>query len=178
MPVATVLDRLLSREGVHNAHIMDAATMVRMELEESKNKGTGCRYENRALDECRKMECRICVFSDHFLEAPTEMMSVMVDDSGKIFGHDVPYGMPRSRIQDGAVWVGSTYVVYPNAIPSSDLKFVVLPHSLSFLEQLEGVKKVVAFNPSIPANNYLRDRFGYEGPVNATSTVIAVDFEE
>ena len=175
MSVNKILNCILSRGGVYDVFVMDGPSMVRMELEESKNGGLGCRYENRALAESRSRDLKVCVFSENFLEVPTEMMTVMVDDTGEIYGHDVPYAMPRSKIHEGALWVSSTYVMYPNSIPKSELSFVVLPHTLSFLGKDEGAENVVAFNPSIPASIYLRERFGFEGPKNVTTTVIAMD---
>lgn len=178
MQAEDVINMLRAHKGVYDVFVMDGSTAVRMELAESKNGGFCCKYENRALNESRSMDLRLCVFSDSFLEAPTEMMTILADDSGHIFGHDVPKGMSREKIGEEAIWVSSTYVMYAQEMPTSDLKFVVLPHSISFLENLKGVSKVVAFNPAISTNVFLRERFGYAGPANATSTIIAVNFSE
>ncbi len=169
------LNKILAQEGVYDVFIMDANVSIRMELEESKNGGFGCIYENRGLVESRSRDLKVCVFSEGFLETPTEMMSVMTDSTGTIYGHDVPHSMPRSKVRDGGVWVTSTFVMYPDIIPKSELKFVVVPHSLSFIGENEGVKDVIAYNPSRGADLYLRKTFGFEGPAKAMSTIIAMN---
>lgn len=175
MSVNKILNKILAHEGVYDVFIMDGADMVRLELEESKNGGLGCKYENRALMESRTRDFKVCVFSEKFLETPTEMMTMMVDDEGTVFGHDVPLAMPRNKIHEGAVWVSSTYVMYPDLMPKSQLKFVVLPHSLSFLTGKEGASDIVAFNPSVNSNAFLREKFGFEGNSKAVTTVVAMD---
>ena len=77
MQLNKALNKILAQEGVSDVFIMDGAVSVRMELEESKNSGPGCRYENRGLEESRSRDLKVCVFSDGFLETPTEMMTVM-----------------------------------------------------------------------------------------------------
>ena len=172
------LNKILAQEGVYDVFVMDGAASVRMELEESKNTGLGCKYENRGLVESRNRDLRVCVFSEGFLETPTEMMTVMTDDTGEIYGHDVPYAMSRSKIRDGGVWVTSTFVMYPDIIPKSELRFVVIPHGLKFLGEQEGVKDVIAYNPSRGADLYLREAFGFKGPANTMSTIIAMNYIE
>ena len=172
------LNKILAQEGVHDVFVMDGPTSIRMELEESKNAGFGCAYENRGLVESRSRDIKVCVFSDGFLETPTEMTSVMVDKTGEIYGHDVPHAMPRSKVRDGGVWVTSTFVMYPDIIPKSELKFVVIPHGLSFLGEPEGVKDVIAYNPSRGADLYLKEAFGFQGPAKAMSTIIAMNYAE
>ena len=169
------LNKILAQDGVHDVFVMDGATSIRMELEESKNIEFGCGYENRGLVESRTRDLKVCVFSDGFLEAPTEMTSVMVDCTGEVYGHDVPHSMPRSKVRDGGVWVTSTFVMYPDVIPKSELRFVVIPHGLTFLGEQEGVKDVIAYNPSRGADHYLREAFGFKGPANTMSTIIAMN---
>lgn len=170
-----VLNKVLAQEGVHDVFILDDATNIRMELEESKNMGFGCVYENQALVESRKRDLRICVFSDGFLETPTEMMTVLTDCTGEIYGHDVPAAMPRSKLREGGVWVSSSFVMYADPIPKSELKFVVKPHGVSFIGPQEGVCDVIAYNPSRSADLYLRRTFGFEGAPGSMSTVIAMN---
>lgn len=173
-----VMDKVLAQKGVHSVFILDDATNIRMELEESKHVGIGSAYENRGLIESRNRELRICVFSDGFLEAPTEMMTVLIDSAGRIFGHDVPEGMPRSKIREGGFWVSSYFVMYADSIPTSELKFVVVPHSVNFIGEAEGVRDVIAYNPSRDADVYLRKAFGFEGPSGSMSTIIAMNYTE
>ncbi len=175
MSVNRILNRILAQDGVYDVFILDGPATVRLEMEESKNSGSGCRYENRALIQSRVKDFRVCVFSKDFLEAPTDMMTAMVDDEGTVFGHDVPAGMPRNKIHDGAVWATSSYVMYPNGMPKSELKLVVLPHTLSFLTEADGAADVIAFNPSRAGDQYLRRKFGFDKAKSATSTIIAMD---
>ena len=176
MSVNRILNKILAQDGVYDVFVLDGPSMVRLEIEESKNSGLGCRYENRGLIESRTKDLRVCVFSKNFLECPTDMLTAMVDCEGTVFGHDVPMCMPREKIHDGAVWTTSTFVVYPNSMPKSELKFVVLPHSLSFITENDGAKDVVAFNPSKIADTFLRKKFGFtEAPDTAMSTIVAMD---
>lgn len=175
MTVNRILNKILAQDGVYDVFILDGPSMVRLEMEESKNGGLGCRYENRALIESRTKDLKICVFSKDFLESPTDMMTAMVDDEGTIFGHDVPLCMPRDKIHDGAVWATSSYVLYPDAMPKSELKFVILPHSLSFLTESDGATGVVAFNPSRTSDVFLRNKFGFDEAMTATSTIVAMN---
>ncbi len=176
MSVNRILNKILSQDGVYDVFILDGPSMVRLEMEESKNCGLGCKYENHALTKSRTKDFKVCVFSKNFLESPTDMLTAMVDDEGTVFGHDVPMCMPRNKIPEGAVWATSSFVVYPNSMPKSDLKFVVLPHTLSFLGEADGAANVVAFNPSRASDIFLREKFGFDSSLpNAMSTIVAMD---
>ena len=58
------LNKILAQDGVYDVFVMDGAASVRMELEESKNTGLGCKYENRGLEESRNRDLKLCVFSE------------------------------------------------------------------------------------------------------------------
>ncbi len=172
------LNKILAQDGVYDVCVLDHAEYIRMELEESKNTGMGCRYENRALAEGRTSDLKLAVFSKNVLEAPTEMMTIMTDDTGEIYGHDVPKGMPRSKIREGGMWVSSTYVMYPDIIPKSELRIVVVPHGLSIIGEDEGVKDVIAFNPSPTTDMYLKEHFEYDGPADCMTTIVTMNYLE
>lgn len=175
MTVNRILNKILAQDGVYDVYVLDGPSMVRLEMEESKNGGFGCRYENQALTESRIKDFKVCVFSKSFLEVPTDMMTAMVDDEGTVFGHDVPLSMPKDKIHDGAVWATSSYVLYPNLMPKSELRFVVLSHPVSFLTESDGVTGAIAFNPSRNSDLFLRNKFGFDMSLPATSTIIAMD---
>ncbi len=172
------LNKILSQDGVYDVCVLDDAAYIRVELEESKNTGMGCKYENRALSEGRSSDLKLAVFSESFLEAPTEMMTIMTDDTGEIYGHDVPKGMSRNKIRDGGMWVSSTYVMYPDIIPKSELRIVVVPHGLSIIGENEGVKDVIAFNPSPTTDQFLKGHFDFDGPKNCMTTIVTMNYLE
>ncbi|MCQ2079050.1 MAG: hypothetical protein MJZ38_03210 [archaeon] len=176
MSIKQVLADISRIEGVYKVFAVDLSTALRVEIQESPRRMWGYTHENRAREECRNRQFAVCVFSRNFIEEPTEMLSVMTDCTGEIYGHDVPRGMSRDQVKGGAVWVSDSFVVYPELMPKSDLKWVVMPHQMHCIGEEQGVKNVIAFNPSIETDLFLKRRLGYTKHEDATSTIIAMDF--
>ncbi len=92
-----VLAKLRSDAKVLGAFHMKQGIRLRVEVEESRISSVcGVEYENRSLLDDRHKDIHICVFSTSFLNDPTECQVVLTDETGIIYGHDVPRGMPRS----------------------------------------------------------------------------------
>lgn len=177
MMTEEILERIRETDGVRSVHLMDEPAWFGLELEEHNASGP-VKYENRGLTECRSRDLRICVFSDGFLERPTEVSLVMTDDLGTVIGHEVVEGAPGGSVREGGVMLTESFVMYPALSCGSNVKFEILPHGVPFLERMPGVRDVTSFNPSRNAHMFLADRFRYDGPKDSTSTVIALNIDE
>lgn len=176
MSVNRALTKLVNCDGVYDLFVIDRSLLLQIELLESPKAEAGYVYHNLALEEARGKNMTVCVFSKNFLEEPTEMLTVLTDDTGEIYGHDVPKGMSNPEIHDGALWVSDSFIMYPNLMPKSELKFVIRPHPLTLIGASEGVCNVTAYNPSRMTDRYLKNIFGFKRPRNATSTIVSMDF--
>ena len=87
-----------------------------------------------------------------------------------IYGHDVPRKckLSSSAVRNGAIWISDDFVVYPDIIPKSEPKFVVLPRSVDFLET-----ETTSYNPALSTDGLLKERFGFGGRGDLTTTIVA-----
>lgn len=174
MGYGKILSKILSQPTVTAAFVIDGETALRIEYEESRIKVTGgFTYENQAVEEGRHADLEVCVFSEGFLSDPDDVTLVMEDSAGQICGHDVPKFAHASKIvREGAVWVSSDFVVYPDVKLVSEPKFVLMAKHVNFLGPEEGVSRATCFNPALSTDRLLRKRFGYAGDSKVVSTVL------
>lgn len=175
MSVNEVLGKISEIDGVYRVFPIDLGTALRIELQESPRRMWGYTYENPAIEELRHKQLSVCIFSENFLEHPTIMHSVMTDCTGEIYGHDVPSGTSSDSIREGAVWVSDSFVVYPDLMPKSELKWVIKPYEMTCIGEDCGVKDAIAFNPSVETDLFLKRRLGYTEHPGATSTIVSMD---
>ena len=91
MGTEEVLKKIRSRDGVLDAFVIDEDVLSMIEGEESNIRTSGgLVYENLGIDRSKEMDTHVCVFSKGFITDPKGPMVVMTDDTGAIYGHDVP----------------------------------------------------------------------------------------
>ncbi len=140
-----VLQKLRERGGVVGAYCLTEQERAALSTAERKEPAVGgmC-YDNQALLASERKEAVICVFSRGFLEEPNAILVEMMDDRGRVLGHDIPRSM-RGQVFPGAIYVSDDFVVYPEPVSERAPRLVVLPQRLSFLGTEEGVSDAVAF---------------------------------
>lgn len=171
MGTEEVLRKLKSREGVLDAFVIDGDTRSMIECEESSIRTSGgLVYENLGMDRSRGMDTHVCVFSKGFITEPGGPLVVMTDDTGTIYGHNVPRKCKLSSftVRSGAVWISDDFVVYPDIIPRCEPKFVVLPYKLDFLGT-----DTTSYNPALSTDCLLKERFGFGGRGDLTTTIVS-----
>ena len=171
MGTQEILRKIRSRDGVLDAFVIDEDVLSMIEGEESNIRTSGgLVYENLGIDRSKEMDTHVCVFSKGFITDPKGPMVVMTDDTGVIYGHDVPRKckLSSSAVRNGAVWISDDFVVYPDIIPKSEPKFVVLPRSVDFLET-----ETTSYNPALSTDGLLKERFGFGGRGDLTTTIVA-----
>ena len=171
MGTEEVLEKIRSRDGVLDAFVIDEDVLSMIEGEESNIRTSGgLVYENLGIDRSKEMDTHVCVFSKGFITDPKGPMIVMTDDTGAIYGHNVPRKckLSSSAVRNGAVWISDDFVVYPDIIPKSEPKFVVLPRSVDFLET-----ETTSYNPALSTDGLLKERFGFGGREDLTTTIVA-----
>ena len=171
MGTEEVLKKIRSRDGVLDAFVIDEDVLSMIEGEESNIRTSGgLVYENLGIDRSKEMDTHVCVFSKGFITDPKGPMVVMTDDTGAIYGHDVPRKckLSSSAVRNGAVWISDDFVVYPDIIPKSEPKFVVLPRSVDFLET-----ETTSYNPALSTDGLLKERFAFGGRGDLTTTIVA-----
>lgn len=171
MGTEEVLKKIRSRDGVLDAFVIDEDVLSMIEGEESNIRTSGgLVYENLGIDRSKEMDTHVCVFSKGFITDPKGPMVIMTDDTGTIYGHDVPRKckLSSSAVRNGAVWISDDFVVYPDIIPKSEPKFVVLPRSVDFLET-----ETTSYNPALSTDGLLKERFGFGGRGDLTTTIVA-----
>lgn len=157
-----ILHKIKSQEGVLDAFVLDPATRLRMEMEESKNSSTGCRYTNIGLEESRSMDVGFCVFSESYIELPTQVYTLTEEAEKELVS------MRKSPMK-------SHEPVCQASETGVQLRVVLVPHGLKFLEEEDGVEKAIGFNPAPATDRYLRGAYGFEGSENTMSTIISVN---
>ena len=171
MGTEEVLKKIRSRDGVLDAFVIDEDVLSMIEGEESNIRTSGgLVYENLGIDRSKEMDTHVCVFSKGFITDPKGPMVVMTDDTGAIYGHNVPRKckLSSSAVRNGAVWISDDFVVYPDIIPKSEPKFVVLPRSVDFLET-----ETTSYNPALSTDGLLKERFGFGCRGDLTTTIVA-----
>ncbi len=171
MGTEEVLKKIKSHEGVRDAFVIDDSVRAMIETEESEIRTSGgFAYENLGIDRSRGMDTQVCVFSDGFITNPDGPMVVMMDDAGDIYGHSVPRngGLSSAAVRQGAVWMADDFVIYPDRIPKSEPRFVVLPHPVDFLDM-----ETTSYNPAFSTDCLLKQRFGFVGRGDLTTTIVA-----
>ncbi len=171
MGTEEVLRKIKSHEGVRGAFVIDDSVRTMIETEESGIRTSGgFVYENLGMDRSRGMDTQVCVFSDGFITNPDSPMIVMMDEAGDIYGHNVPKnrGLSSAAVRNGAVWMADDFVIYPDRIPKSEPRFVVLPHPVDFLDL-----ETTSYNPAFSTDRLLKQRFGFGGRGDLTTTIVA-----
>ena len=171
MGTEEVLKKIRSRDGVLDAFVIDEDVLSMIEGEESNIRTSGgLVYENLGIDRSKEMDTHVCVFSKGFITDPKGPMVVMTDDTGAIYGHNVPRKckLSSSAVRNGAVWISDDFVVYPDIIPKSEPKFVVLPRNVDFLET-----ETTSYNPALSTDGLLKEMFGFGGRGDLTTTIVA-----
>lgn len=170
----TVVDAINDRPDVYSIYELDKETSEHVENIEINIKSPGYVMDNVAIKRMIPKSKKYCVFSKGFLEPATDRLVILMDKVCGLCGHDVPPHL-KDTVPDDVIWLSDTFVMYPDKISGEEVRMVLQPYDLGFLNAIPKVNEALAYNPSLESNEYLRKKFGFDGPALATSTLVALD---
>lgn len=148
-----VIRRVAALGGVHKAFLLEAADrealLALRTLEAAENAGVA---------EVLARPRVVCLFKDPSFRPPPEATLLLVDDAGRVLGHEVLPG--ESPPADRRVaHLGKDFVLFAGVRPHGRYRFLLPAVRFPELEGLTGLEGVVSASPDSPQDDYLRKRF-------------------
>jgi len=163
--------------GVKSAFVLDDATVKEIFDEEDSVVDTtfGMKMDNRALAECKKRSCHICVFCDSLFEVPVDHVMTMEDGDGRMVGFDIPKGREDEfRGRDDIIFLSDDFALSADA-GMENLRVVMLPQKVVCVGEADGIRDPVLYYPVTTTDIRLKERFGIPDSRDTASSMLSFD---
>ena len=174
----TFLSEVRSRPGVLRAEPLSPEMITEIVNEEDSVKvfSGSMDMEPVGLGKCICKDFAAAIFCDSRFPRPDRITIEIVDEDGKLLGHDVPDGLAgyiRKRKGD-AIWLSENFVMYPDAITPLRPRMVMNASPFPGKKGFGGLDPWV-FYPSVTTADLINRLFGVKESTGVSTIVLGVD---
>ncbi len=175
MNMNEVLDYVANTEGVVSVHELSSEICDAILYQERNvTSDTGMDVDNDACEEVMKKPKRVCIIIDNdlFKEDRGSSCLVLMDNTGKIVGTNVPKcDMHLYENRDDVVWLSDDFVLFPDAKMDENERFVVPAAPYPGLEEV----KAVFASPTTSSDILIKKEFNLD--LEAKTSTVLLGFE-
>lgn len=172
MDSESFMELLRAMEGVVDVAAMtdEARSMVMSEEHSISMVAGGMRMSFPGVDVCTSKDHCFALFCNDLFPRPSDITMEMVDDDGRVIGHDIPpCMMDEYRDREDVIWISEAFVMYPSRVGAADARMVLHESRLRHRDVPDGIEAWV-FYPCITSACMLNELFGFSG--DRMSTII------
>ncbi len=138
----------------------------------------GMPIENEAMKACFSCDFVLCVYVDTSFEQPENIIMMMQDSMGNVFGHSVPASQIENYLgREDVVWLSYDFVLYPNVDAGEDMSLVMLPQEYHGFSEGDGISEALVFYPAVTTDCIIKEKYGDPGDSGVATMLMGIRLE-